>query len=173
MKLHVGQYEQAELPQLMDIWNQVVEEGIAFPQDEPIKNVEEMQAFCQAQSFVGCARVGKELVGMYILHPNDIGRKSHVANASYAVKDTFRGAGVGRRLVEHSLHQARQRGFVGMQFNAVVATNEPAKRLYESVGFRKVGTIEEGFAMKDGSLSDMVIYYYHFASHDTAQPESK
>ncbi len=142
------------------IWNRVVEDGVAFPEETPLK-VEDACAFAAYQSFTAVVETEGKVRGLYILHPNGEGRKAHVANASYAVEPESRGKGLGRALVLHSLKKAKELGFSSMQFNAVVASN-PARRLYESLGFQKIGCIRRGFRMKDGSLSDMYIYQYPF-----------
>ena len=99
------------------------------------------------------------LAGYYILHPNNIGRCAHVANASYLMDKRFRGMGLGRPLVAHSIETAKALGFRGMQFNAVVAGNRPALTIYEGLGFYRVGTIPGGFRLKSGAYSDMYILY--------------
>lgn len=107
------------------------------------------------------ARDGEGTVpGMYILHPNNVGRCGHIANAGYAVERSARGRGVGEALVRDSLRAAKAFGFAIMQFNAVVATNEVALRLYERVGFVRPGTIPAGFRLPDGSYADIVPHYY-------------
>ena len=77
--------------------------------------------------------------------PNQPGPGAHVANASFVVDPRWEGRGVGRALAEHVLAQARAHGFRAMQFNAVVATNTGAIRLWESLGFTTVGTVPEAF----------------------------
>jgi GNAT superfamily N-acetyltransferase len=79
------------------------------------------------------------------MHPNYAGPGAHIASATYLVDPAHQGRGVGRALVEDSLEWARQGGFRGMQFNAVVATNSPALALYESLGFGIVGTVPGAF----------------------------
>ena len=96
---------------------------------------------------------------MYILHPNNVGRCGHIANASYAVASASRGRHIGGALVEDSLAQARSLGFRLMQFNAVVDANTHARRLYERLGFRPLGRIPGGFLMKDGHYEDIWLYY--------------
>ncbi len=79
-----------------------------------------------SQTFCGVAEYEGETVGMYILHPNNVGRCGHIANASYAVKSTCRGKGAGKVIVEHCLFIAKQKGFKVLQFNAVVASTKRA-----------------------------------------------
>lgn len=143
------------------IWNKVVEDGLAFPQLETL-SPKEAEKFFASQDFTGIAfdtETG-EMAGLYILHPNNIGRCGHIANASYAVRTDYRGKHFGEALVSHSLKKAAELGFKIMQFNAVVAANHPALHLYEKLGFVRLGTIPGGFHMKDGHYEDIVLFYH-------------
>lgn len=152
-------YQEEDLPAMAEIWNEVVEAGNAFPQTEPM-TLEEARIFFAEQSHTAVATVGGRIRGLYILHPNNIGRCGHVANASFAVAEASRGEGIGRLLVEDCLRQAGACGFRGLQFNAVVASNERARALYESLGFARIGMIPGGFCNKDDVYEDMYIYYH-------------
>ncbi|MFJ8644764.1 GNAT family N-acetyltransferase [Streptomyces sp. NPDC093546] len=85
------------------------------------------------------------VVGTAKMNRNQAGNGAHMASASYMTDPAYGGRGVGRALVEYSLEWARQAGFRGMQFNAVVETNVHAVRLYERLGFSVVGTVPEAF----------------------------
>lgn len=142
------------------IWNRVVEDGVAFPQEDFL-DVAGAEAFFQAQSFTGVAQDSAgRVVGLYILHPNNVGRCGHISNASYAVDARLRGQGIGEALVRHCLEKARELGFGILQFNAVVANNYSALHLYEKLGFVRLGVIPRGFRMKDGSYQDIVPHYH-------------
>lgn len=155
----IRKYEDKDIPALRDIWNEVVEAGAAFPQEETL-TPEQAEQFFASQSFTAAAEENGEIVGLYILHPNNVGRCGHIANASYAVRRDMRGKQVGRQLVTHCLHQCRELGFRIMQFNAVVADNKPALALYESLGFKRLGVIPGGFRKKDGSYADIIPHYF-------------
>ncbi len=86
--------------------------------------------------------VGGDLVGAYMMKPNGVGRAAHVANAGYLVAAGHRGQGLGELLVQHSFEAARAHGFDAMQFNFVFETN-PARRLYERLGFTDVGRVPD------------------------------
>ena len=143
------------------IWNQVVEDGVAFPQLDLLDEASGLTFFA-AQDYTGLAvdEETGEVVGLYILHPNNIGRCGHIGNASYAVKSGSRGKHIGEKLVSDSLIQAKMHGFKVMQFNAVVASNAPALHLYEKLGFVRLGTIPGGFLMKEGHYEDIVLFYH-------------
>ena len=156
----IRRYEAKDIGAMIEIWNEVVREGNAFPQEECLSQ-ESGTAFFAGQSFCGVAEEapGGALLGMYILHPNNVGRCGHIANASYAVASASRGRHIGGALVEDSLAQARSLGFRLMQFNAVVDANTHARHLYERLGFRPLGRIPGGFLMKDGHYEDIWLYY--------------
>ncbi len=149
-----------DLSSAIEIWNRVVEDGVAFPQLE-LLNEDTGRQFFGEQSFTGVACDGDtgEVVGLYILHPNNIGRCGHICNASYAVKAGLRGRHIGETLVKHCLAKGKELGFGIMQFNAVVRSNEPALRLYKKLGFTRLGVIPGGFLMKDGSYEDIIPHY--------------
>ncbi len=161
MDVRVRGYGQEDLPEMVRIWNQVVEEGIAFPQMESL-TLETGKAFFDSQTHCGVAveeGTGRVL-GLYILHPNNVGRCGHLCNASYAVDEALRGRHVGEALVRDCLEKGKEKGFRILQFNAVVATNLPARRLYEKLGFVQLGVIPGGFLMKDGQYEDICPYYH-------------
>jgi ribosomal protein S18 acetylase RimI-like enzyme len=105
------------------------------------------------------AEVEGKVAGLYILHPNNVGRCGHICNASYAVSSACRGLHIGEKLVLDCLEQGRAHGFRVLQFNAVVESNVHARHLYERLGFVRLGTIPGGFRMKDGHYENICPYY--------------
>ncbi len=157
--MNIRSYQEQDIPAMVRIWNEVVEEGVVFPQLEGL-DAESGRAFFAAQTYCGVAEEEGNVVGLYILHPNNIGRCGHIANASYAVDSRCRGRHLGEKLVNDCLIQAKAHGFKLMQFNAVVENNIHARHLYERLGFTQLGTIPGGFRMKDGSYQNICLYYY-------------
>ena len=152
-------YTEADLPEMNTIWNTIVEEGVAFPQLETL-TLDSGRAFFGEQSYCGIAENTEgEILGLYILHPNNVGRCGHLCNASYAVKKGHRGEGIGEWLVLDCIKQARRIGFKILQFNAVVKTNHAALKLYRRLGFTPLGEIPEGFLMKDGHYETIIPHY--------------
>jgi GNAT superfamily N-acetyltransferase len=86
-----------------------------------------------------------QIVGSAEMSPNHGGGGAHVANAGFMVDAARAGRGTGRALGEHVIEQARAAGFRAIQFNAVVATNERAVALWQSLGWRILATVPEGF----------------------------
>ena len=157
--MKIREYQTEDLEQMTAIWNEVVEEGIAFPQEEPLDR-ETGEIFFSAQSYCGVAADESGAVsGLYIRHPNNVGRCGHICNASYAVSSSCRGQHIGEKLVLDCIKKAKEIGFHILQFNAVVETNLRARRLYEKLGFTQLGVIPKGFRMKDGHFENICPYY--------------
>lgn len=161
MQIAIRSYESKDCATCRAIWNHVVDEGNAFPQLEGLSE-EEADAFFQSQTYTGVAEDTEtgQVVGLYILHPNNVGRCGHIANASYAVKSDIRGEHIGEKLVKDCLKQWALHGFRILQFNAVVATNVHAIHLYERLGFQKLGLVPGGYYMDDGHYEDSILYYH-------------
>ena len=155
----VRAYRREDLEAMIRIWNEVVEEGVAFPQEDELDE-ETGEAFFAAQSCVGVAEADGAILGFYILHPNNVGRCGHICNASYAVASQARGRHIGEQLVKDSMRRGRALGFRVLQFNAVVESNLHARHLYERLGFVQLGTIPGGFRMKDGRYENICPYYH-------------
>lgn len=158
MGIEVRKYEASDVAAMVRIWNEVVEDGIAFPQEELLDDKTGAEFFA-GQSYCGVALDEGKVVGLYILHPNNVGRCGHICNASYAVDSTCRGKHIGEKLVTDCLKKAKEIGFGVLQFNAVVESNVHARHLYERLGFQQLGTIPKGFRMKDGTYENICPYY--------------
>ena len=160
MNIQIRAYQSKDAASAAQIWNEVVTDGNAFPQDtEMTANVANL--FFQEQTYTGIAENADthEILGLYILHPNNVGRCGHICNASYAVKSTVRGQGVGKAIVTDCLEKAKEIGFRVLQFNAVVKSNTTALKLYQKLGFTQLGTIPGGFLNKDGVYEDIIVHY--------------
>lgn len=161
MNIEMRRITSEKVHEAVMIWNKVVEEGVAFPQTEPLDDDTGAEFFA-AQDYTAVAfdTDTAEVVGMYILHPNSVGRCGHICNASYAVRSDMRGKHIGELLVTDCLKKAKELGYKILQFNAVVATNTSALELYKKLGFVQLGVIPGGFLMKDGHYEDIIVHYH-------------
>jgi L-amino acid N-acyltransferase YncA/ribonuclease HI len=161
MTVTIREYKSSDAVSCRNIWNHVVEEANAFPQETGLSE-DEADNFFKSQTYTGvaCDADTNEVIGLYILHPNNIGRCGHIANASYAVADEVRGCHIGEKLVKNCLKKAKTLGFRVLQFNAVVAGNIHAIHLYERLGFIRLGRVPGGYRHKDGSYEDIFLFYY-------------
>ena len=142
-EVHVREYRDGDIAAMRAIWNEVVRDGAAFPQIDELSDENEARAFFGFQTTCAVAEAQGRVLGLYILHPNNVGRCGHICNASYAVKSGLRGRHIGEALVRHCMEQAKKLGFGILQFNAVVKTNLPALRLYKKLGFVQLGVIRK------------------------------
>lgn len=144
---------------MVEIWNEVVEADDAFPQSKCF-SLEEARTFFASQSRTLVAVDNTTVLGLAIIHPNGFGHLAENANASYAVTKTARGKGIGERLVKASLRTAKEMGFHNLQFNAVLASNTAAIRLYEKLGFTPLGILREGYRHNDGNYEDLRLFFH-------------
>jgi GNAT superfamily N-acetyltransferase len=136
---------------LFDAFSRIVAAGEGFPQAAPLTREDFDDYWMRHSSAVAVARFGGYLVGAYYIKPNFVGRAAHIANGGYFVLAPYRGTGVGRALVEHSLREARRLGFDAMQFNLVFESNQ-ARSMYERLGFKEVGRIPDAVEGEDALI---------------------
>jgi len=127
------------------IFQKVIAAGdtYSYPPDMRMEQARAMWTTPPSRCFI--AESSSEILGLYMLRPNQPGLGDHVANAGYMVSPHARGQGIASAMCEHSLDEARSSGFQAMQFNFVVSTNEGAVRLWQRHGFEIVGRIPGAF----------------------------
>jgi len=169
MPVEIRQAGVDDYDELYTAFSRIVGAGEGFPQRTPVTREEFDDYWIRHSSAVSVARFGGYLIGASYIKPNYVGRAAHIANAGYFVLAPYRGTGVGRALVEHSLREARRLGFDAMMFNLVFESN-PARAMYSKLGFDEVGRIPGAV---DGE--DAVIYWRSLEDidlEDTAPEET-
>ncbi len=150
---------QSDADAIWEIFRAVVAPGDTYVFDPAMPREEALAYWFRADTHTYVAESDQRIVGTYILKPNQPGLGSHVANAAFMVSPTARGLGVGRRMGEHCLAEARRLGFRAMQFNFVVSTNEPAVRLWQQLGFKIVGTLPGAFRHAQRGFVDAYVMF--------------
>jgi GNAT superfamily N-acetyltransferase len=102
---------------------------------------------------------GADVLGSAKMGPNRPGRGAHIATASFMVDPAHVGRGVGRALGEYMIGWAGRWGYHAIQFNAVVETNVGAVHLWQSLGFRIIGTVPEAFDHPTNGLVGLHVMY--------------
>ncbi|MDY8136412.1 GNAT family N-acetyltransferase [Aquimarina sp. 2201CG5-10] len=145
--------------QIWEIFSKVIRSGdtYVFDPETPKKELEKHWFSDYMETFV--IEENKQILGTYIIKPNQIDLGSHIANCSYMVSPEAQGKGIGKKLCEHSIQFAKEQGYKAIQFNIVVSTNEPAVRLWKKYGFRIIGTTPKGFKHKELGFVDTYIMY--------------
>jgi L-amino acid N-acyltransferase YncA len=149
----------ADRDAIWKIFHEVVATGDTYALDPNLSRKAALQYWCGPNARVYVAESSGRIVGTYILQPNQSGGGSHVANAGFMVAPDARGEGVGRAMGKHCLSEACRLGFRAMQFNFVVSTNESAVRLWQSLGFKIVGTLPSAFRHPEKGYVDVYVMY--------------
>ena len=144
---------------IWNIFHEVVTAGDTYAFDSKMSRDEALAYWFRAETHTYVAENNGQIVGTYILRANQPGPGSHIANAAFMVAQDARGLGVGRKLAEHSLSEARLLGFRAMQFNFVASTNAPAIRLWQQLGFKIVGTLPGAFHHPRAGYVDVYVMF--------------
>ena len=162
MRIHLAPLEEKYESDCLAVLNEIFEEGLTFPTEDPL-DLETFRQKYARNDIIWCAiDENDRALGFVYIRPNNVGRCSHVANCGYCVASFARGRGIGRMLVARSIEAAHEAGYRGIQFNAVVITNEAAVALYHSFGFETIGTIPGGFrqgSTEEPRYVDMYVMY--------------
>jgi len=142
----IRDYTDADWPQVWEIVREVVQARDTFTYDPEMTSEQGRRNWVIGQPGRTIVAVEDDrIVGTAHMGTNRPGPGSHVSTASFMVAADTRGRGVGRAMVEHVLDWARERGYAGMQFNAVAESNHSAVELYRHLGFSVVGTVPGAF----------------------------
>jgi len=144
--------------QIEPFFRRIVEDGetYAYPSDLTSEQAERLWLGSDA---VVVLEMDAKVLGTARMGANRPGRGDHVGTASFMVDDAARGRGIGRRLGDHVVQWHRDRGFRGIQFNAVVETNAAAVHLWQSLGFRIVGTVPGAFRSRRHGYVGLHVMY--------------
>ena len=129
----------------------------SYPPDLDREQARAMWTTPPSRCFI--AQDGDQVLGVYMLRPNQPGLGDHVANAGYMVAPAARGRGIASAMCDHSLEQARRLGYTAMQFNYVVASNEGAVRLWQRHGFAVVGRVPGAFRHATLGPTDILVMH--------------
>ncbi|MFD4420357.1 GNAT family N-acetyltransferase [Agromyces sp. NPDC058484] len=131
---------------ILPIFQHVVSEGETYAYPASLSSADARALWMeQPPGLTVVAEIDGVVVGTAKMGPNRPGHGDHIGTASFMIDPAARGAGVGRALGEYVIDWHRRRGFEGIQFNAVVASNEAAVHLWTSLGFEVVGTVPNAF----------------------------
>ena len=149
----------ADADQIWEIFSKVIEseDTYVFTADTPRSDLRKNWFATYMTTFV--AEDNGEILGTYIIKPNQTGLGNHIANCSYMVHPDHQGKGTGTKMCEHSIQFAMESGYKGIQFNIVVSTNTGAIELWKKFGFRITGTTPGGFRHRNLGMVDTHIMF--------------
>jgi len=149
----------ADADSIWEIIEPTIRDGETYTLPREMTRDQALAYWQQKDHEVFLAEENGEVVGTYFLHANQKGGGAHVANCGYITSVRATGRGVARAMCEHSLEQAKTRGFRAMQFNFVVSTNQRAVRLWQSFGFEIVGRLPGAFLHPTAGYVDAFVMY--------------
>ena len=157
--LVIRRAEERDFPAIWPLLRAEAATGETYTYPEDLTESEGRRHWMPSPGSTYIALLGGEVAGSYFLRPNQPGRGSHVANAGYLVGAAHRNRGFGRAMCEHSLAEARAAGYLAMQFNIVVSTNEAAVALWKKMGFEVVGRLPKVFRHPRHGLVDALVMH--------------
>jgi L-amino acid N-acyltransferase YncA len=158
-QLRIRSTAETDRDAIWKIFDEIVAAGDTYALDPNMSRAEALAYWFRADTHTYVAEKDGGIVGTYILRPNQLGPGSHVANAAFMVASDAQGLGVGRKMGEHCLSEARRLGFRAMQFNFVVSTNTSAIHLWQQLGFKIVGTLPGAFRHPQAGYVDVYVMF--------------
>lgn len=150
----------ADWPHIYPFWARIVAEGETYAYPEALsRNDAESLWMEKPPSHVVVAVDGDRVLGSAKMGPNRPGRGAHVGTASFMVDPEAQGRGLGRALGAYAVRWLGEAGYHAIQFNAVVESNAPAVQLWQSLGFKIVGTVPEAFRHRTNGLVGLHVMY--------------
>jgi L-amino acid N-acyltransferase YncA len=159
MRVEIRKAELADWDAIWAIWHAVVAEGTTYVYATDTSKEEAFALWMTPPAIPYVAVADAQIVGTYLIKPNQPGLGSHVANAGFMVSAAHAGKGIGRAMGLHALEEARRAGFQAMQFNFVVSSNTRAVALWQSLGFTIVGTVPQAYRHRTLGLVDIVVMH--------------
>ena len=150
---------EADTDRIWELWKVIMDQKVYFPYDDSYTREQIEASWVNLRNAMFVAELGEQVVGAYILKPNQPGYGNHIANAAYMVDTKVRGHGIGTKLCAHSIKMAKAEGYRGMQFNLVVSTNTLGIRAWKANGFEIIGTVPGGFFHYEKGYVDAHIFY--------------
>lgn len=157
--MYIRKALETDFPNILPIFHEIIQGGDTYDFEETASEKDAFEYWFGkgVTSFV-MEDEGK-ILGFYKIIQNHRGRGSHVANASFMVASHARGKGIGRKMGEDCIRLAREMGFKAIQFNFVISTNEPAMKLWKSLGFKELCRLPGAFNHKKLGYVDAVIFF--------------
>jgi GNAT superfamily N-acetyltransferase len=153
------QAETADHDALWHMLKPVIRAGETYALETDLDRAGALAFWCAPHHEVWLAEIEGAPLGIYYMCANKPGPGAHVANCGYVTHPDAQGRGIARAMLQHSLDRARLRGFLAMQFNAVVATNARALETWLRAGFEQTGVNRASFRLPSGDLVDTCILY--------------
>lgn len=149
----------ADAAAIWSIIGPTIRAGETYTLDRDMGEADALAYWLGSDKDVFVAEADGVVLGTYYLRANQAGGGNHVCNCGYMTAAAATGRGVARHMALHSFGHAKARGFRAMQYNFVVATNERAVALWQSLGFEIVGRLPGAFDHPAHGFVDALVMY--------------
>lgn len=137
---------EADWPQIWPFFAAIVAAGETYAYPDDLTSEQARRLWLeQPPGLTVVLEESGRVLGTAKMGPNRPARGDHIGTASFMVDPEAPGRGIGRALASYVVNWHREQGYAGIQFNAVVETNEAAVHLWQSLGFTIVGTVPGAF----------------------------
>lgn len=137
---------EADWPQIWPFFAAIVAAGETYAYPDDLTSDQAQRLWLeQPPGLTVVLEESGRVLGTAKMGPNRPARGDHIGTASFMVDPEAPGRGIGRALASYVVNWHREQGYAGIQFNAVVETNEAAVHLWQSLGFTIVGTVPGAF----------------------------
>lgn len=158
-KFNIRRFQDADWSGLWNVLEPVFRAGETYPLAPDISKADARTVWIDTPTLTFVVEHQDKIIGSYYIKPNQSALGAHVCNCGYVTSPDARGMGVASAMCIHSQEAGRELGFLAMQYNLVVATNEAAVHLWQKMGFELVGTLPRAFNHKKLGLVDAHIMY--------------
>ena len=167
--IRIRPYEEPDWSAIWRIIEPVFRSGETYAFSPDITEAEAHRVWIELPAATLSAVDGEgTLLGTYYIKPNQPALGAHVCNCGYIVSDRARGRGIASRMCEHSQAQAREMGFLAMQYNLVVSSNAGAIKLWKRHGFGVIGTLPGAFLHSRLGYVDALVMYKQLAAAENS-----
>lgn len=150
-------------------FNYIIDEGRTYPHSETMdfdsfikywfSNFVAILLQGQFQTIPLLESYDNIFLGIFYIKPNYTGRCSHVCNAGFIIPHLKRNLGLGKELGRKYLIFAPQLDYVYSVFNLVFETNTASLRIWDSLGFDRIGYVKNVAVLKgEDTLVGAIMY---------------
>lgn len=131
------------------------EQGEAYIDESGFKQVIKEDSE-RANNLFLVAEVNDRIVGFCRCEGNQLKRSSHKVEFGVCVLKDYWGYGIGKKFLEESIHWADVNGIKKINLK-VLETNEKAKKLYQTYGFKVEGVLKNDKILSDGNYYNTIL----------------